>query len=311
MHQIWLTPCTSLYRFMRANEAQWDDAFKCLNKACQTQITIKGNCIDFMKEKNTFHAPHIEIPYSRDPRRAEFDYEKFSYSEEQDQQNGEEAISQFLAVDRSLQTQGKEYRPPHRTSSSNYTPTPVNRQVGTVKPPLMERREYGGQAEDNRGATDFRKNLRPTNYNRRNDPIMELEMKGREIARNNSQNEDDPPYNFQAMLRKTRYVDYENESSYKRQSFKRRSSIKENTYPYGGDSRQNIINNNVNSNYPADKKKSFNRKNSLENLKMMMHTSHDFKSQSPIFENGNYHDGDIITAELAPGLIITGKVADL
>lgn len=72
-------------------------------------------------------------------------------------------------------------------------------------------------------------------------------------------------------------------------------------------------NNNIQNGTPTSiKRKGFLRKDSFESIKLMLSATKDFKTDSPIIENGNLDSSDdIITTELAPGLIITGKITEL
>jgi len=104
-------------------------------------------------------------------------------------------------------------------------------------------------------------------------PIEELQRKGKEM--NHNQNEDDPPFNFQAMLRKTNYV---------RDSLKRSGSSE-----YGGTSSYNDNRNNNTNTY---------------------HYNRASPAKRSSRKKGRSMDG-MIETELAPGLVLVGHVSDL
>ncbi|KYN33316.1 Neither inactivation nor afterpotential protein C [Trachymyrmex septentrionalis] len=134
---------------------------------------------------------------------------------------------------------------------------------------------------------------RNVNNDIRINPIKELEMIGR--RNNNDKNDDEPPFNFQAMLRKT---------SHQRASMKRNPVYESITSPESPKSHHSDLDES-NTAFKSDD----NHKDSPEwspNEMILM-------SEKYAKENAwNEEDAkDSVTTEIAPGIIVKGYVADL
>ncbi|XP_029156587.1 neither inactivation nor afterpotential protein C [Nylanderia fulva] len=126
-------------------------------------------------------------------------------------------------------------------------------------------------------------------------PIKELKMIGQ---RNNDENDDAPPFNFQAMLRKT---------PHQRASMKR-NSVYESSSPSKPEfyrrSNENLCNSNV-------AHKSSDSQDSPEwSPNEMILMSEKYAKQDAWNENCA-NDSDSVTAEIAPGIVVKGHVAEL
>ncbi|XP_049948905.1 neither inactivation nor afterpotential protein C isoform X1 [Schistocerca serialis cubense] len=140
---------------------------------------------------------------------------------------------------------------------------------------------------------------------RRSNPIAEMEMRGR--RQSNAEDTDEPPFNFQAMLRKTNY---------------KRASLKRDAASYG----HSQVCNEQNANFSSPRRNNvvFNSSPHDLNRNRSPSPTASFGSETPglqspyqrkkspetNFSNRNETSPDTMT-ELAPGIVIQGQVADL
>nr|XP_012228924.1 PREDICTED: neither inactivation nor afterpotential protein C isoform X1 [Linepithema humile]XP_012228934.1 PREDICTED: neither inactivation nor afterpotential protein C isoform X1 [Linepithema humile] len=138
--------------------------------------------------------------------------------------------------------------------------------------------------------------------NIRVNPIKELEMIGRQ--NNDDENDDAPPFNFQAMLRKTPH---------------QRASMKRNPVY------ESVTPSSMPQSYRRDSKDLYDRKVTYKTNDSQTNDSKDSPEWSPnemILMSEKYakedawneecaNDGDSITTEIAPGIVIKGHVAEL
>ncbi|XP_019699822.1 neither inactivation nor afterpotential protein C isoform X2 [Harpegnathos saltator] len=159
------------------------------------------------------------------------------------------------------------------------------------------------ESNRNRNDTDgadweFEDQVNRNSSNIRANPIKELEMIGR--RNNNNENDDEPPFNFQAMLRKT---------SHQRNSMKR-NPVYESVVPsmpvlvYRCGSEDDIYSSNV-------VYRSANRKDSPEWSPNEMILMSEKYAKQDAWDEEHANDGDSVTTEIAPGIVVKGRVAEL
>ncbi|XP_025994439.1 neither inactivation nor afterpotential protein C isoform X2 [Solenopsis invicta] len=192
-------------------------------------------------------------------------------------------------------------------SSESYTPysNNLNKSIYSKKevpPPLNQTQSttcnFNKSDIQNRSNTEWEfenKINRNVNNNTRVNPIKEMEMIGR--RNNNDENDDTPPFNFQAMLRKT---------PHQRASMKR-NPVYENVIPSESMSKSYHRNSDLDKSNTVYK--SGNNKDSSE------WSPNEIILMSEKYSKENAWDKEStktsVTTEIAPGIIIKGYVADL
>ncbi|KAF6215406.1 hypothetical protein GE061_010158 [Apolygus lucorum] len=298
--------CSSVYqRISPGDEVPWDEPFKSLHKGCQTTLKTDGIGFNTLRKQKKKFTNFVDTPYDRDPDSANRSYSRQSYNDDFDD---EDDIIMALSGPSRVQSPIERLAPSRTPRNSPIPPSTPKKTPGKKAPPpppLYNRPrtptpDRDEEFNNNNELVDFRRKLRPTRNLQKIDPVFELEMKGKEMNMNSQDNTDDPPYNFQAMLRKT-------DNKFSVHKGKRND---ENDATNNNFSSPNNINERLQG--QTDKKKCFIRKDSFENLKRMVATSKDFAKDgcrpSSIFENG---DVDNFRNEILPGFVVIGKVTDL
>lgn len=143
----------------------------------------------------------------------------------------------------------------------------------------------------------FENELNRNINNIRVNAIKELEMIGH--RNNNDENDDAPPFNFQAMLRKT---------PHQRASMKRNPVYESNTSPSMPESyhrgNENLYNSNVAN-------KSGDSRDSPEWSPNEMILMSEKYAKQDAWNEKCANDGDSVTTEIAPGIVVKGYVAEL
>lgn len=253
----------------------------------------------------------INMPYCRDPTQAvkkipsDYQSSQINYSPMPYNRQGYGNIQQQAWSDNELSGRPMVYKKKHAPSTPSNKPKPVNRanspknddwQFPKLNPNKYDKNKntYGGSM--------------PSDIN---NPIKELQQMARAKS-NESLNDDDPPFNFQAMLRKTP----RNRASMKRvgESMSLVSIDSETISSFGISNKKLNSSPQMTPEHVKEKAPSrprscqdFKRKDSVEIFKravMRTDSSQSFKSCTT---NGNIGE----TVQLAPGIIVEGYVVDL
>ncbi|XP_043467066.1 neither inactivation nor afterpotential protein C isoform X3 [Leptopilina heterotoma] len=245
----------------------------------------------------------INIPFSRDPKHPvccppeETIQNKMSTEFQPQVKN--HSYTKSLSVQKS-HTNTYNSRSTH--SKINTTQSPISYNHTTVSQFHSINNNYEPSSRsrsnmENDWKQDERNNGNFGNITRVN-PIQELQMLGRRGDNNNS--DDDPPFNFQGMLRKTHH---------QRASMKRTPIFESYNSTLAGNT----------SNYEKDfssstnAKHNFSRKDSLEwSPNEMVQMSEEYGKNSNWKDDKNiFKKGKPITTELAPGIIVQGFITEL
>ncbi|CAH0394342.1 unnamed protein product [Bemisia tabaci] len=211
----------------------------------------------------------IETPYCRDPWKVRSVYADQIYRQE------------------SAPPPRTRERPSSRTSTKRRAPAPPNYQRNNYT--SNDYRQNSGESEShhnyhNRANDDYRGDKYKTNGMKKDyDHILEMKTRGQVQSNNNADDEaDDPPFNFQAMLRKT---------NHNRASLRRNYNNESTTYNYSNTGANSNFNSNQRGYEPAGYKPVPRKRSSIRHY------------------NNSSSRRDRV--ELAPGIILEGDSADL
>uniref|UniRef100_A0A1B6LPF4 Neither inactivation nor afterpotential protein C n=1 Tax=Graphocephala atropunctata TaxID=36148 RepID=A0A1B6LPF4_9HEMI len=307
-------------RTLTKDDAPWDDPYKRRLRV----ISVRGKPAELDNrglavEEGGDVFGFIQTPYTRDPNYIDRVYSGQPY------RKGDHFFTAKSGQERkNLKKSGVIAPPPPQTSNSNNFGQSNRPQFNNTHQNDFGRSSGFSSNYNNGNSSSSAHGYQPANGNfdlrdkpkqaspNKQNPIRELEMKFQQINHNSENDDETPTFNFQAMLRKTnhnraslrRSPELESGSYHGNSSFpdipEQRSVNQKNNY-------MNNNNNNVVYNSAAGRNKSgaprqLTRQDSGDCRKMM---SHHYK------ESVKKAKADEVTAEIAPGIIIQGHVAEL
>lgn len=245
--------------------------------------------------QNTSNQPLIHLPYCRDPSQPikKLPAETTRHVSYSPRPYNRQSYG-------SIQTQAwndtESYNRPAIYKKKHAPATPVNRNVPSPTPRKFNNTGEPESWQSPKNKVDKNKNIYggsiPTGMN---NPIKELEQLAKANAEN--ANEDDPPFNFQAMLRKTP----RNRASMKRNG---ESPLSIPIEPY---SSSPVLNHGKGKAPPRPRStQEFKRNDSVERFKLALKRA-DSSQLLTSLRNGNIEE----SVEIAPGIRIEGYVTDL